>query len=92
MPRSDNKQLAVNIVSNIAIYVLQFVISFLLTPFIVKSLGVEAFGFVGLSNNIISYTTLITVALNAMASRFISVEYHKGNIEKANILELKQVG
>lgn len=85
MPRSDNKQLAVNIVSNIAIYVLQFVISFLLTPFIVKSLGVEAFGFVGLSNNIISYTTLITVALNAMASRFISVEYHKGNIEKANI-------
>ena len=63
MVRSDNKQLAINIFSNICIYVLQFVISFLLTPFIVKALGVEAYGFVGLSNNIISYTTLITVAL-----------------------------
>lgn len=85
MVRSDNKQLAINIFSNICIYVLQFVISFLLTPFIVKALGVEAYGFVGLSNNIISYTTLITVALNAMASRFISIEYHKNNIKKANV-------
>lgn len=85
MVRSDNKQLAINIFSNISIYILQFAISFLLTPFIVKALGVEAYGFVGLSNNIISYTALITVALNAMASRFISIEYHKNNIEKANI-------
>lgn len=89
MVRSDNKQLAINIFSNICIYVLQFVISFLLTPFIVKALGVEAYGFVGLSNNIISYTTLITVALNAMASRFISIEYHKNNIKKANVPQIR---
>ncbi len=82
--RSSNKQLAINIISNIAIYVLQFGVSFFLTPYIVKTLGVEANGFVQLSTQIISYTTLISVGLNAMAARFITVEYHKGDLTQAN--------
>lgn len=84
MKRSDNKQLALNIVFNVVYYLLELGTSFLLTPYIVKNIGAEAFGFVGLTSNIISYTTLITVALNAMSSRFISIEYNRGNIDKAN--------
>lgn len=79
-----NKQLAINIISQIAVFIIQMGINFLLTPFIVKSLGVEAYGFIGLSNNIIGYLQLATVALNSMAGRFITIEYHKGNIEQAN--------
>ena len=60
------------------------VINFFLTPYIVKNLGAEAYGFVGLSNTIISYTGLITISLNAMAGRFIALSYNKGHIEKAN--------
>lgn len=82
--RSDSKQLVINIIANVAIYVLQFGVSFFLTPFIVKSLGVEAYGFVQLSTQIISYTTLLTVGLNAMSARFITVEYHKGDLVQAN--------
>lgn len=59
-------------------------IKFFLTPYVVKSLGTEAYGFIGLSADILSYTTLITVALNSMAGRFITIEYAKGNKEKAN--------
>jgi O-antigen/teichoic acid export membrane protein len=55
-----------------------------LTPFIVKSLGVAAYGFVGLSNNIIGYLQLATIALNSMAGRFVTIAYHKGDIKKAN--------
>ena len=51
-----------------------------MTPFIVKKLGAEAYGFIGLSNNFISYAQILTVALNSMAGRFIAVEYHKGNL------------
>lgn len=59
-------------------------ITFLLTPFIVSSLGVEANGFIGLSNNIIGYLQLATVALNSMAGRYITIEYHRGNLQMAN--------
>lgn len=83
--RSDNKQLALNIASQIVVFAVQMGINFLLTPFIVHSLGVEAYGFVGLSNSIISYLQLATVALNSMAGRFITIEYHKGNLRKANV-------
>lgn len=81
---SQNKQLAINMLAQVVVFIVQMGINFLLTPFIVKSLGVEAYGFVGLSNNIIGYLQLATVALNSMAGRFITIEYHKGNIEQAN--------
>ena len=81
---SQNKQLAINMIAQVVVFIVQMGINFLLTPFIVKSLGVEAYGFVGLSNNIIGYLQLATVALNSMAGRFITIEYHKGNIEEAN--------
>lgn len=81
---SQNKQLAINMASQVVVFIVQMGINFLLTPFIVDSLGVEAYGFVGLSNNIIGYLQLATVALNSMAGRFITIEYHKGNLEQAN--------
>jgi O-antigen/teichoic acid export membrane protein len=85
MSSGTNKQLAINMISQVTVFIVAFGINFFLTPFIVKSLGVEAYGFVGLSNNIIGYILIATVALNSMAGRFITIEYHKGNIKKANI-------
>ena len=82
---NTNKQLAINIIAQLIAFGIQIGISFFLTPFIVKSLGAAAYGFVGLANNIISYTTLITIALNSMAGRFITINVHQNNIEKANI-------
>lgn len=84
MARGENKQIAINMFAQIAVFGIQFCISFFLTPFIVRTLGVEAYGFVGLSNNIIGYMQVVTVALNSMAARFISIEYHNGNFQKAN--------
>lgn len=84
MSRGENKQIAVNMIAQMAVFAIQFCISFFLTPFIVRTLGVEAYGFVGLSSNIIGYMQVVTVALNSMAARFISIEYHTGNFSKAN--------
>lgn len=82
--RSKNKQLAINMAASIVAFVVNFGINFFLTPFIVSSLGAAAYGFVGLSNNIISYTQLITIALNSMAARFITIKYTQGDIDSAN--------
>lgn len=83
--RSTHRQMAVNMASSIAVFALNLCVSFFLTPFIVAKLGTAAYGFVGLSNNIIGYTSLLTVALNSMAGRFVTVKVHEGNLKHANI-------
>ena len=82
-PRSKNKQLAINMISQVGVFVISYGITFLLSPYIVRSLGIEAYGFVGLSNTIISYLQIATIALNSMAGRFITIEYHRGDFQKA---------
>ncbi|MDH5084133.1 lipopolysaccharide biosynthesis protein [Clostridium perfringens] len=81
---TENKQILINIFSSIIAFTISIVINFLLSPYIVKNLGEEANGFVQLANNFIMYASLITVALNSMAGRFISISYHKGDLKSAN--------
>ncbi len=81
---SKNKQIAINMVATFMAFVVNFGVSFFLTPFIVRNLGTEAYGFIGLTTNFISYTQLITIALNSMAGRFISISYIEGDVESAN--------
>lgn len=77
------KRLAVNMIANIVAFVVQFGINFVLTPYIVRTLGSEAYGFVQLSNNVISWISILTVALNSMSGRFICIEINRQNTEKA---------
>ena len=88
---SQNKQLAINLFANVVGFVVNLGIQFFLTPFIVKSLGAAAYGFVGLSNNIIMYTQLIATALNSMAGRYITIKYTKGDTVSAG-MEIGKVG
>lgn len=81
---SSNRQLSINITASILSFVFSYAINFLLTPYIVRTLGAEAYGFVGLGTQIIGYSSLITIALNSMAGRFVTIEYHRNNIRKAN--------
>lgn len=80
----NSKRLIINMVSNIVSFIVSMGISFLLTPYIITSVGKEAYGFVGLANNFVSYAELITLALNAVASRFITIKIHENNQEEAN--------
>lgn len=82
--RSKNKQLAINLISSFVAFGTNLVINFFLSPFVIKRLGISAMGFLGLSSSIIGYTSLITLALNAMAGRFITIKYQEGKIDEAN--------
>ena len=64
---------------------LNYLISLVLTPFITENIGTEAYGFVSLAKTFANYASIFTVALNAFSARYISIEYHKGNKEKANV-------
>lgn len=81
---SAGKQMSINLIASVVSFAVNVGINFFLTPFLVKELGTEAYGFIGLANNFVQYATVITAALNSISGRFISIEYHKGNIEKAS--------
>lgn len=57
--------------------------NFLIVPYVSESIGVEAYGFVTLANTIITYIDVISIALNAFASRYIAIEYHRKNYKLA---------
>lgn len=78
------KRLAINLAANIISYSTTVLVAFFLTPYLVRTLGKDAYGFYPLANNFVSGISIITLALNSMASRFITIEIIKGNKEKAN--------
>lgn len=78
------KQMYINLIAQTIAYAVNLGISFFLTPFIVDTIGVEANGFVGLANNFVEYAQLITVAINSMAGRFITIKLHQKHVEEAN--------
>ena len=78
------KAFIVNMIGSLLTFLVSFGINFFFTPYITETIGGEAYGFVGLANNMVNYITIITVALNSVAGRFITVSYHKGQKQEAN--------
>jgi len=81
---SSSKQTGINLITNLMAFVINAGINFFLTPYLLKQLGTEAYGFIGLANDFVGYANIFSMALNTMSGRFISVAYHKGDKEKAN--------
>lgn len=81
---SKNLGLAINLISSLVAFGANLIINFFLSPYIVKELGVEANGFITLANNFVAYASLVSIALNSMAGRFITIKIHQGDLEGAN--------
>lgn len=79
----QKKQTFINLTSTIISFLVTFFISFFLTPRISNVLP-GSYGYVKLANDFVSYISIITIALNSMASRFITIEYKRGNKEKSS--------
>ncbi len=73
MSKSSGKQMSINIIASIVSFAVTIGINFFLTPYLVKELGSDAYGFIGLANNFVQYGTIITMALNSISGRFISI-------------------
>ena len=79
-----NKRTAINIIAQCIAFAVNLGVSFLLTPYITKTLGKEVYGFVGLAYNVTSYIGVFTVAFNTMLNIFVASNYHKKEMKKAN--------
>lgn len=74
-----------NLLFGIIALSINLALNLFVSPFIVRNLGVEANGYITLANNFVSYASLISVALNSMANRFITLEFVSKNYERANL-------
>ncbi|HJB25594.1 MAG TPA: oligosaccharide flippase family protein [Firmicutes bacterium] len=80
----NKKRMIINLFASLVSFGVSMGISFFLTPYLTEVLGTEAYGYIGLANNFVSYASIVTVALNSMAGRFITIEIHRGNQQKAD--------
>lgn len=80
-----NKHTYVNIICSVGVMIVNLCISFFLSPYIIRTIGIEANGFVSLANNFVTYANLVVTALNAMAARFITIAYIQQDYKKANL-------
>lgn len=81
---SQSKQTVINMAASMTTYAISLLISFFLSPYIVKHIGVDANGFIALANNFLGYVSLASLALNTLASRFVTVSIHQNDNDKAN--------
>lgn len=81
---NSNKQVARNLVFNTVTFIVNFIISFCFTPYLIKVVGKEAYSFFPLVNNIIGYSTVITAAVGSMAGRFITMKVYSNEMNEAN--------
>lgn len=80
---ANNKQVAKNMIFSVISFAINFGISFFFTPYLIRTVGTEAYGFFPLTNTIIGYTSIITAAIGSMAGRFIIMEFYGGDLDKA---------
>lgn len=83
--RSENSKTAINIICGVIEMAAGLLVSFFLSPYIIRTIGIEANGFVSLANNFTTYAGLVVTALNGMATRFITIAYIQKDHKKANL-------
>lgn len=72
--------MALNLISSIIVFGIQLLVNFLLAPFILRSLGDEAYGLLTLANSLVNYGYILTMVINSVSGRFIAFEYHAGRV------------
>ncbi|TAL17299.1 hypothetical protein EPN96_05585 [bacterium] len=85
-PNFSAKQYGKNLFSNITLLAVNSVIGILFTPYLIKHLGVAAYGLVPLINGITSYLTLITASINNAVGRHMVVAASNGEHDKAVLI------
>ena len=83
--KSEQQKTAINLICSVGVLIANLLVSFFLSPYIIRTIGVEANGFVNLAQNFTTYASLVVTALNAMAARFILFAYVNKDYEKANL-------
>lgn len=82
--KAGNKQMLKNLSMNMLAFIIQFAVSFYISPTIVSKAGASAYGFIGMANDFVSYASILATVFNSVATRFIANSFYKREYGKAN--------
>lgn len=80
----SRRRFSINVMSNVSVYMVNLVIGLWFTPYLIRNLGVAAYGLIPLATSITSYLTLITLSINGAVGRFLTIEIQNHNFREAN--------
>ena len=75
-----------NIAARIFSMLVAFGATFILTRIVVNKSGNELYGYYSMSADFVSYAAVLSIALNSMAGRYITVKYYEGDLRGVNRL------
>lgn len=73
-----------NLIARIVSMALQLVVTWVITKILVEAIGSEANGYFQMSNDFVNYATILSIALNSMGSRFITMAYYQKDSRELN--------
>lgn len=78
------RQFPKNLASNIALFLINVGVGLWLVPFLIHNLGVAAYGMIPLAMSLTHYVALVTLAVSGGISRFLTIDLHQNNLDRAN--------
>jgi O-antigen/teichoic acid export membrane protein len=79
------RRLLVNVVSNFGVVFANAVITIALTPFMIRHLGLDAYGMVPLVVSFTTYLQVVTGALADAVARYVAIPFGRGDIAESNV-------
>lgn len=80
------KSLPLSLATSGLLMALTALVNLFVTRYLVRELGVEAYGIAALANSFIPYLTLFVSAITASLFSFVAVEVHRGDPHRGNLL------
>lgn len=73
-----------NLVFKIISLGVTFIVTILITRIIVNTIGSEVNGYYSLANDFVNYAMILSIALNSMGNRFITIAFYKDDVNDVN--------
>lgn len=80
----EKKKFVINLLSNFVSALSSVIISFFITPYLIDTIGKEAYGYYPLAGSFIFYITIFTTSINSMFGRYVLISFERKEVNKIN--------
>ncbi len=77
-------RLLINVTSNILAIIVSTLISLWLTPYLIRHLGLAAYGMIPLVTQVVAYFDLFSTAIRNAVGRFVAIHFNRNDMEQSN--------
>ncbi len=84
MFRLKYPQLQLNLLANVLNFIFSVLVGFWLVPYLIRNLGISAYGLIPLATTLTAYMAVFTLALNSAVGRFLTMALDRRDAAESN--------